>query len=125
MKMATQDLTSPVAANQLVTGAFSSESGLPGFDNIGVRTRLAASQQVDIFNLLGSVADVFLRHWMGLLDIKCFTIPPAGLTRRMFDTGTGPDGSGRPVRFIWTIKIIFKPNYQFWTHLGSNLMLLG
>ena len=29
-------------------------------------------------------------------------IPPEGLTRRIFGPGTGPDGSGRPVRFIWT-----------------------
>ena len=29
-------------------------------------------------------------------------IPPEGLTRWIFGPGTGPDGSGRAVRFIWT-----------------------
>ena len=32
VKMATQDLTSPVAANQLAAGAFFRENGHPGFD---------------------------------------------------------------------------------------------
>ena len=35
MKIATQDLTSPVAANQLAAGAFFDENGHPGLDKPG------------------------------------------------------------------------------------------
>ena len=28
-------------------------------------------------------------------------IPPEGLTRRIFGPGTGPGGTGQPMRFIW------------------------
>ena len=28
-------------------------------------------------------------------------IPPEGFTRWIFGPGTGPDGSGQPMRFIW------------------------
>ena len=51
-----------------------------------------------------------------------FDIPPGGLTRWIFGPGTGPDGTGRPLRFIWTS---FQAKPLVLNPFGTNFYAFG
>ena len=56
-------------------------------------------------------------------------IPPEGLTRQIFGPGTGPDGSARVVRFIWTNfqakRPVLDPFGTKFDDFGSDRTLAG